>query len=57
MADQWPCVLYSDKTYPPCDVLGQPCAMARSQAHENLPTLSPMLYATLVHLELMPSRA
>jgi hypothetical protein len=31
--------------------------MARSRAHENLHTLSPMLYDTLVHLALMPYRA
>jgi hypothetical protein len=31
--------------------------MARSKAHENLHKLSPMLYDTLVHLDLMPSRA
>jgi hypothetical protein len=31
--------------------------MARSKAHENLHKLSPILYDTLVHLELMPYRA
>jgi hypothetical protein len=31
--------------------------MARAKAHENLPQLSPILYDTLVHLELMPDRA
>ena len=30
--------------------------MARSKANEHLHKLSPMLYDTLVHLELMPSR-
>jgi len=30
--------------------------MARSRAHENLQKLSPILYDTLVHLELMPYR-
>ena len=30
--------------------------MARSRAHEHLHQLSPMLYDTLVHLELMPYR-
>jgi len=30
--------------------------MARSKAHENLHKLSPILYDTLVHLDLMPSR-
>jgi hypothetical protein len=35
-------------------VLGQQCAMARSKAHEYLHTLAPVLYDTLVHLELMP---
>ena len=56
MADKWPCVLSYSKTYPTCDVLGTPFAMVRSKAHEHLPKLSPILYDTLVHLELMPSR-
>jgi len=30
--------------------------MARSKAHENLHKLLPMLYDTLVHLDLMPYR-
>ena len=30
--------------------------MARSRAHANLPKLSPLLYATLVPLELLPYR-
>jgi len=30
--------------------------MGRSKAHENLHKLSPILYNTLVHLELMPYR-
>jgi len=30
--------------------------MARSKAHDNLPKLAPMLYDTLGHLDLMPSR-
>jgi ribosome modulation factor len=30
--------------------------MARSKAHENLHKLSPILYKTLVHLDLMPHR-
>ena len=38
------------------NVLGTQCAMARSRTHENLHKLSPMLYDTLVHLELMPYR-
>src|SRR5438128_4041945 len=44
------------KTYPTFDVLGQQCEMARSKANENLHKLSPMLYDTLVHLDLMPYR-
>src|SRR4030095_5812107 len=56
MAEPLPFVLSYYKTYPPLDVLGTQCAMARSKAHENLPKLSPMLYDTLVHLALMPSR-
>jgi hypothetical protein len=38
------------------DVLGTQCEMARSKAHANLHTLSPILYDTLVHRALMPSR-
>ena len=49
-------VLYYYKTYPTFDVLGTQFAMARSRAHENLHKLSPMLYDTFVHLELMPYR-
>jgi hypothetical protein len=56
MADTWPFVLYDSQTYPTFDVLGTPCAMARSKAHETLHTLSPILYDTLVHLALMPYR-
>ena len=56
MAEQLPVVLYDSKTYPPFDVLGTHVAMARSKAHENLHTLSPILYDTLVHLALMPYR-
>src|SRR5713101_5085400 len=57
MAEKLPFVLSYYKTYPPFDVLGQQWAMERSQANEHLHTLSPMLYDTLVHLALMPSRA
>ena len=56
MADKLQFVLYYYKTYPTFDVLGTHLTMARSKAHENRHTLSPMLYDTLVHLELMPSR-
>ncbi len=56
MAEKWQFVLYYYKTYPTFDVLGQQCAIARSKAHAHLHTLSPMLYDTLVHLELMPYR-
>jgi hypothetical protein len=56
MADKLQFVLYYYKTYPTFDVLGQQFEMARSKANENLHKLSPILYDTLVHLELMPSR-
>jgi hypothetical protein len=49
-------VLSYYKTYPTFDVLGTQFAMARSKANENLHTLSPILYDTLVHLALMPYR-
>jgi len=56
MAEKLQFVLYYYKTYPTFDVLGTQLAMARSKAHANLHKLSPMLYDTLVQLELMPSR-
>ena len=56
MAEKLPFVLSYYKTYPTFDVLGTHFAMARSKAHENLHKLSPILYDTLVHLDLMPSR-
>ena len=56
MAEKLQFVLYYYKTYPTCDVLGTHFAMARSKAHENLHKLSPILYDTLVHLDLMPYR-
>ena len=37
-------------------MLGQQFEMARSKANEHLHKLSPMLYDTLVHLDLMPYR-
>ena len=56
MADKLLFVLYYYKTYPTFDVLGTQFDMVRSKAHENLHKLSPILYNTLVHLELMPYR-
>src|SRR5262252_6964425 len=49
-------VLYYYKTYPTFDVLGTQFDMARSKANENLHKLSPILYDTLVSLEMMPYR-
>ena len=54
MVEKLQFVLYYYKTYPTFDVLGTQFTMARST--ENLHKLSPMLYDTLVHLELMPYR-
>jgi Helix-turn-helix of DDE superfamily endonuclease len=56
MAEKLQFVLYYYKTYPTFDVLGTQFAMARSRAHEHLHKLSPILYDTLAHLELMPYR-
>jgi Helix-turn-helix of DDE superfamily endonuclease len=56
MAEKLQFVLYYYKTSPTCDVLGQQLEMARSKANEHLHKLSPLLYATLVPLELMPYR-
>src|SRR4029434_421964 len=54
LAEQLQFVLYYYKTYPTFDVLGTQFAMARSKAQEHLHELSPILYDTLVHLDLMP---
>ena len=56
MVEKLQFALYYYKTYPTFDVLGTQFAMARSKAHENLHKLSPILYDTLVHLDLMPYR-
>jgi hypothetical protein len=56
MVEKLQFVLSYYKTYPTFDVLGTQFAMARSKAHENLHKLSPILYDTLVHLDLMPYR-
>src|SRR2546430_11212943 len=56
LADKLLFVLYYYKTYPTFDVLGTPCAMVRSKAHENLHKLSPVLHKTLVRLEMIPHR-
>jgi hypothetical protein len=56
MTDKLLFLLYYYKTYPTFDVLGTQFEMARSKAHENLHKLSPILYDTLVHLDLMPYR-
>ena len=56
IAEKLQFVLSYYKTYPTFDVLGTQFEMARSKAHENLHKLSPILYDTLVHLDLMPYR-
>lgn len=56
MADKLKFVLYYYKTYPTFDVLAAQFDMVRSKANENLHKLSPILYDTLVQLELMPYR-
>jgi len=56
MAEKLQFVLYYYKTYPTFDVLGTQFALARSKAHEPLHKFSPILYDTLVHLDLMPYR-
>src|SRR5205807_2381654 len=57
VADKLLCVLYYYKIYPTFDVLGTQSGMVRSKANEHLHKLAPMLYDTLVHLDLMPYRA
>jgi Helix-turn-helix of DDE superfamily endonuclease len=56
MAEKLLFVLYYYKTYPTFEVLGTQFEMVRSKAHQHLHKLSPILYDTLVHLELMPYR-
>ena len=56
MAEKLLFVLAYSKTSPTFDVLGTQCEMGRSKANENLHKLSPILYDTLVDLELMPYR-
>ena len=56
IADKLLFLLYYYKTYPTFDVLGTQFEMVRSKAHENLHKLSPLLYDTLVYLDLMPHR-
>ena len=56
MADKLMFVLYYFKVYPTFDVLGTQFKMARSKANENLHKLVPVLYQSLVHLEVMPQR-
>src|SRR4029434_1346957 len=56
MAEKLQFVLYYYKTYPTFDGLAMQFGMTRSKANANLHKLSPMLYDTLVHLELMPYR-
>jgi hypothetical protein len=56
IADKLLFLLYYYKVYPTFDVLGTQFEMARSKANENLHKLSPMLYDTLVQLDLMPYR-
>lgn len=56
MTDKLLFVLYYYKTYPTFDVLGAQFDMVRSKANENLHKLSPILYDTLVELDLMPYR-
>ena len=56
MRDKLFFLLYYFKVYPTFDVLGTQFNMARSKANENLHKLTPVLYQTLVHLEVMPYR-
>src|SRR5882724_12388357 len=56
LADKLLFALYYYKTYPTFDVIETQFEMARSKANENLHKLSPILYDTLVQLDLMPYR-
>lgn len=56
MTDKLVFILHYYKSYPTFDVLGSQFDMARSKAHVNVHKLSPILYDTLVRLEMMPYR-
>ena len=56
MKDKLLFLLYYFKVYPTFDVLGTQFNMARSKANTNLYKLAPVLYQSLVHLEVMPKR-
>ena len=56
MADKLLFVLYYFKVYPTFDVLATQFGLSRSKAHENLYKITPVLYQTLVDLEMMPKR-
>lgn len=56
MRDKLLFLLYYFKVYPTFDVLGTQFDMSRSKANENLHKLVPILYQTLVQLEVMPQR-
>lgn len=56
MRDKLLFLLYYFKIYPTFDVLGTHFDMGRSKANENLYKLVPVLYQTLVELEVMPKR-
>lgn len=49
-------LLYYFKVYPTFDVLGTQFDMSRSKANENLYKLIPVLYQTLIQLEVVPHR-
>ena len=49
-------LLYYFKVYPTFDVFGTLFGMSRSKANENLHGLCPILYDTLVDLQVMPYR-
>ena len=50
-------ILHYHKSYPTFDVLGAEYNLSRSNAHTNVHKLSPLLYETLVALEMMPHRS
>ena len=56
MAEKLLCILSYYQTYPTFDVLASQFDLARSKAPINVHKLSPILYDTLVSLELMPYR-
>ncbi len=56
MRDKLLFLLYYLKVYPTFDVMGVQFGISRSKACENVHKLMPILYETLVHMDVLPYR-